>query len=77
MFLQSLLTPKGRPPGETSLKYPQNRQYLSVVLQFLNVLVCATHLKTPIHEILHCVLADDGIERVTHLKVSRGNALVR
>ena len=30
----------------------------------------STHLKTPIYEILHCVLADDGIERVTHLKVS-------
>ena len=32
----------------------------------------STHLETPVHKIRHCVLADDGIERVSHLKVSGG-----
>ena len=35
------------------------------------------HLKTPVHEIVHCVLAvDDGIERVTHLKVSQEKHII-
>ena len=34
------------------------------------------HLKTPIHEILHCMLADiNGTERVIYLKVSEENTL--
>ena len=35
----------------------------------------STHLKTPVQEILHCVFADDGIERVIYLKVFEENTI--
>ena len=30
----------------------------------------STHLKTPVHEILHYILADDDIGKVAYLKIS-------
>ena len=34
------------------------------------------HLKNPVHEILHCVLADDGIQKLYSMdKITKGNAL--
>ena len=37
----------------------------------------STHIKTPVHEILHRVLAGDGIKRVIYLDVSGENTLER
>ena len=69
MFLQTWPTPKGNPTWvspEQAIPQccPEVRQYLKVCWTI------STHLKTPAYEILHCVLAVDGIEKVAHLKIS-------
>ena len=59
VFFAKLTNPK----GETTLKQP-GWQYLSAILKLVNI------INTPVHEILHRVLADNGIERVIYLDVS-------
>ena len=59
-FVQNRLTPSWEHHPSTR----QNRQYLSAVLKLVNILsLLKTQHKTPVLEILYCVLADDTIER--------------
>ena len=68
-FYQNWPTTKGKLHSSTP-RIGVDRQYLIVLSWNLSIiLVCwtiSTHLNTPVQEILHCVFADDGIERVMY-----------
>ena len=71
-FLQNSLTPKGKPHSSTLRMV--NTPVLSLKWSISMFVGQYQHTnKTPVQEILHCVSAGNGIERVTHLKVFRGN----